>query len=178
MDSNIWIDKTKNLKQSKSYKPLKLSSSTHRSLSHFRVQTAFRSLVCPVTLLQRCWEQLWLFYYHKWTSWGKFRLLYCTSLWHQVGLQYPLFVHCNLWSSIDIIFNGICVQNNVWTKNDVALYRHFILFYGITNRCDNVQWNLFLCKSTLQVSGGTHAHHQEYNLNCINSHWYNSYCKK
>ena len=33
---------------------------------------------------------------------------------------------------------------------------------------------LFLCKSTLHVSGGTHAHHQEYNLNCINSHWYNS----
>ena len=27
---------------------------------------------------------------------------------------------------------------------------------------------LFLCKSTLHVSGGTHAHHQEYNLNCIN----------
>ena len=47
-------------------------------------------------------------------------------------------------------------------------------FYGITNRCDNVQWNLFLCKSTLHVSGGTHAHHQEYNFNCINSHWYNS----
>ena len=49
-----------------------------------------------------------------------------------------------------------------------------LLFYGITNRCDNVQWNLFLCKSTLHVSGGKHAHHQEYNLNCINSHWYNS----
>ena len=49
-----------------------------------------------------------------------------------------------------------------------------ILFYGITKRCDNVQWNLFLCKSTLHVSGGTHAHHQEYNFNCINSHWYNS----
>ena len=47
-------------------------------------------------------------------------------------------------------------------------------FYGITNRCDNVQWNLFLCKSTLHISGCTHAHHQEYNFNCINSHWYNS----
>ena len=33
---------------------------------------------------------------------------------------------------------------------------------------------LFLCKSTLHVSGATHAHHQEYNLNCINSHWYNA----
>jgi hypothetical protein len=31
-----------------------------------------------------------------------------------------------------------------------------------------VQWNLFLCKSTLHVSGGTHAHHQELNFNCIN----------
>ena len=31
-----------------------------------------------------------------------------------------------------------------------------------------------LCKSTLHVSGGTHVHHQEYNFNCINSHWYNS----
>jgi len=38
--------------------------------------------------------------------------------------------------------------------------------------------NLFLCKSTLHVSGGTEAHHQEYNFNCINSHWYNSYFKK
>ena len=47
-----------------------------------------------------------------------------------------------------------------------------ILFYGITNvtMCSEV---LFLCKSTLHVSGGTHAHHQEYNLNCINIHWYN-----
>ena len=27
--------------------------------------------------------------------------------------------------------------------------RASILFYGITNRCDNVKWNLFLCKSTL-----------------------------
>jgi hypothetical protein len=43
-----------------------------------------------------------------------------------------------------------------------------VIFYGITNRCNNVQWNLFLCKSTLHVSGGTHAHHQEYNFNCIN----------
>ena len=33
--------------------------------------------------------------------------------------------------------------------------------------------SLFLCKSTLHVSGGTHAHHQEYRSNCINSHWYN-----
>jgi hypothetical protein len=49
-----------------------------------------------------------------------------------------------------------------------------LLFYGITNRRDNVQWNLFLCKSTLHISGGTHAHHQEYNFNCIDSHWYNS----
>ena len=49
-----------------------------------------------------------------------------------------------------------------------------VIFYGITNRCYNVQWSLFLCKSTLHVSDGTHAHHQEYNLNCINSHWYNS----
>ena len=50
----------------------------------------------------------------------------------------------------------------------------FCIFYGITNRRDNVQWNLFLCKSTLHVSGGTHAHHQEYNFNCIDSNWYNS----
>ena len=29
--------------------------------------------------------------------------------------------------------------------------------------------SLFLCKSTLHVSGGTHAHHQEYRSNCIYS---------
>ena len=58
--------------------------------------------------------------------------------------------------------------SSVWTN------KHNFLFYGITNRCDNVQWNLFLCKYTLHVSGGTHAYHQEYNFNCINSHWYNS----
>ena len=33
--------------------------------------------------------------------------------------------------------------------------------------------SLFLCKSTLHVPGGTHAHHQEYRSNCIYSHWYN-----
>ena len=56
----------------------------------------------------------------------------------------------------------------------IFIFPCIVIFYGITNRCDNVQWNLFLCKSTLHVSGGTHAHHQEYNPNCMNSHWYNS----
>ena len=59
------------------------------------------------------------------------------------------------------------------TKSDSKNFTvHWNPSQGITNRCDNVQWNLFLCKSTLHVSGGTHAHHQEYNFNCINSHWY------
>ena len=91
-------------------------------------------------------------------------------------------------------YNRPCIQQHWmfwWTPVNILInfnwffYIYFkfivpciVIFYGINNICDNVQWNLFLCKSTLHVSGGTHAHHQEYNFNCIYSHWYNSYCKK
>ena len=56
------------------------------------------------------------------------------------------------------------------------------LFYIYCSVHRNILWNdqqmrqcavsLFLWKSTLHVSGGTHAHHQEYRSNCIYSHWY------
>ena len=58
------------------------------------------------------------------------------------------------------------------------------VFYIYCSAHRNILWNnqqmrqcavkFFLCKSTLHVSGGTHAHHQEYNFNFIDSHWYNS----
>ena len=96
---------------------------------------------------------VWLALVNSWrrtTKSKKSSPIACTLVWvHEIRLQYFTFI-------------VPCI----------------VIFYGITNRCYNVQWNLFLCKSTLHVSGGTHAHQQEYNFNSINSHWYNSYCKK
>ena len=57
-------------------------------------------------------------------------------------------------------------------KSVTKYYKSF--FHGIPTDVTMCSEVLFLCMSTLHVSGGTHAHHQEYNLNCINSHWYNS----
>ena len=58
-----------------------------------------------------------------------------------------------------------------------------IIFYIYCSVHRNILWNdqqmqqcavrFISCKSTLHVSGGTHAHHQEYRSNCIYSHWYN-----
>ena len=62
---------------------------------------------------------------------------------------------------------------NISLRYFIFIIPCIVIFYGMTNRCNNVQWDLFLCKSTLHVSGDTHAHHQEYRSNCIDSHWYN-----
>ena len=67
------------------------------------------------------------------------------------------------------IYTYIPKTNHVPREYSVAAI--LSLLYGMTNRCNNVQCDLFLCKSTLHVSGGTHAHHQEYRSNCIYSHW-------
>ena len=72
--------------------------------------------------------------------------------------KYKAVINCPLTSEVCGPHSGEYINCLLWNIS--------IVFYGITNRCDNVQWNLFLCKSTLHVSGGTHAHHQEYNLNC------------
>ena len=78
--------------------------------------------------------------------------------------------------------------NELKIMNTFFRHKEIHKFYIYCSVHRNILWNnqqmrqcavnLFLCKSTLHVSGGTHAHHQEYNFNCINIHWYNSYCKK
>ena len=74
------------------------------------------------------------------------------------------------------------------TRQNALTSAVYFIFYIYCSVHRNILWNdqqmqqctvsLFLCKSTVHVSGGTQAHHQEYRSNCIYSHWYNYCCNR
>jgi len=69
------------------YINLNLWSSFHQKCgTDLFLSTGYRSstLVHSNAPPRRFWGQLWLRYCLLWTSWRKYKLNHCTSVWHQV----------------------------------------------------------------------------------------------
>ena len=52
-----------------------------------------------------------------------------------------------------------------------SVHRNFLWNNQQMSQCEV---KFYFSASPLYMFRAAHAHHQEYNLNCINSHWYNS----
>ena len=66
-------------------------------------------------------------------------LLLVTSIWAQAVI-------------LTLNYRGKVI-GNVFICYFIFIIPCIVIFYGMTNWCNNVQWDLFLCKSTLHVSG-------------------------
>ena len=80
-----------------------------------------------------------------------------------------LFIDTDCNTSIGLVSRYI----NFWLTGSNS---HMNVFYSFKypTRCSSLQSILFHCEVTLHVSGILHAHHQEYNFNCIYSLGYKS----
>ena len=82
----------------------------------FCALTVFRSstLVLALAPLQRFWGGTWLPCRCIFKSSGNNEFYHHRRTWYQVGSQYPLFLHCNLWRQfkknrkMEIVFSKFC----------------------------------------------------------------------